>query len=103
LNPPDPRAFAEPWHAQAFAIAVALNERGLFSWGEWSETLGAEIARAPERDYYENWLAALERLLASKGVAQEGELAALTQDWLEAAEATPHGEPIVLTGRRPAP
>ena len=98
MNPPD-RAFAEPWHAQAFAIAVALHERGLFSWSEWSQALSAEIARAPERDYYENWLEALEVLIAAKGAGTRHELAALTQAWLEAAEATPHGQPIVLSGR----
>jgi len=84
-------------------MALALNERGVFSWSEWTEALGAEIARAPERDYYESWLETLERLLVSKGAAQKGELATLTQAWLDAAEATPHGRPIVLAGRRPAP
>jgi nitrile hydratase accessory protein len=100
LNPPEPKAFAEPWHAQAFAIAVALNERGLFSWAEWTQALGAEIARAPERDYYECWLEALEGLIAAKGAATRDELAALAQAWIEAAHATPHGKPIVLAGRR---
>jgi nitrile hydratase accessory protein len=99
LNPPD-AAFAEPWHAQAFALVVALHERGLFSWSEWTQALGAEIARAPERDYYENWLEALEDLIARKGAGTRGELAALAQAWLEAAEATPHGQPIML-GRSP--
>ena len=98
MNPPD-RAFAEPWHAQAFALAAALHERGLFSWSEWSQALSAEIARAPERDYYENWLEALEVLIAAKGAGTRVELAALAQSWLEAAEATPHGQPIVLPGR----
>lgn len=84
-------------------MVVALLERGLFSWSEWSEALGAEIARAPERDYYESWLEALEGLVARKGAATRGELAGLAQDWLDAAEATPHGQPIVLAGRPPAP
>lgn len=102
MNPPEP-AFAEPWHAQAFALAVALHERSLFSWSEWTDALAAEIARAPEREYYENWLEALEGLIAAKGAGTRGELAALARAWLEAAEATPHGQPIVLAGRRPAP
>ena len=102
MSPPE-AAFAEPWHAQVFAIVVALQERGLFSSSEWAEALGAEIARAPQRDYYENWLEALEGLIARKGAAQKGELAALTQAWLDAAEATPHGQPIILPGRRPTP
>ena len=28
--------FREPWEAQAFAMVVALHERGLFGWGEWA-------------------------------------------------------------------
>ena len=96
MNPPEPKAFAEPWHAQAFAIVLALHERGLFSWAEWAAALAAEIARAPHRDYYESWLAAAEGLIAAKGVATRAEMSALAQAWLEAAEATPHGKPIVL-------
>lgn len=99
MNAPE-QPFEEPWQAQAFAIAVLLSERGLFSWAEWTQTLGAEIARAPERPYYEAWLDALEGLLRSKGLAGSGELEALAEAWREAAEATPHGQPIVL-GDRP--
>ena len=39
----DEPVFAEPWQASAFAMTVALNERGLFTWSEWAETLGAEL------------------------------------------------------------
>jgi nitrile hydratase accessory protein len=102
LSPPEPKAFDEPWHAQVFAMALALHERGLFTWSEWSETLGAEIARAPHRAYYESWLEALERLIAEKGAGSRDEMAALARDWLDAAEATPHGQPIVLAARRAA-
>jgi nitrile hydratase accessory protein len=94
-NPPEP--FAEPWQAQAFAFAVALNARGLFSWGEWAEALGAELKHG--HAYWDAWLEALEELLVAKGVAAPGELAALAQAWTQAAEATPHGQPIVLRGR----
>ena len=65
--------------------------------------LGAEMARFPQREAYENWLEALEGLIAGKGAATRGELSALAQAWLEAAEATPHGQPIVLAGRAPPP
>ena len=64
----DGPVFAEPWEAQAFAMAVKLNEAGVFSWSEWAETLGAELKAQPERPYYESWLAALERLVEAKGV-----------------------------------
>ncbi|HXT06355.1 MAG TPA: nitrile hydratase accessory protein [Roseiarcus sp.] len=103
MNPPEPKVFTEPWHAQVFAMVLALHERGLFSWREWTAALSAEIARFPERGSYENWLEALEGLIAGKGAATREELAALAQAWLEAAEATPHGQPIVLGARSGAP
>ena len=64
----DGPVFAEPWEAQAFAMAVKLNEAGVFAWNEWAETLGAELKAQPERPYYESWLAALEKLVEAKGV-----------------------------------
>ena len=99
MNAPE-RPFDEPWQAQAFAIAVSLNERGLFSWSEWTRALGAELARAHERTYYEVWLDALEALLRAKKLAGEGELEALADAWKHAAEATPHGQPIRLDAER---
>jgi nitrile hydratase accessory protein len=95
--------FAEPWQAQAFAMAVALHQSGLFTWPEWAETLSREIKRAqtegdPDRGdtYYDHWLKALETLVIAKGVADEALLAALRDAWDRAADATPHGQPIVL-------
>lgn len=96
----DDPVFAEPWQAEAFALVVALHGRGLFSWGEWAEALSAEVHRAdavPDGgDYYEHWLAALEKLLASKGVATAADVDALAAAWERAAHATPHGKPILL-------
>ncbi|MBX6425468.1 MAG: nitrile hydratase accessory protein [Variibacter sp.] len=95
--------FREPWEAQAFAMALALHERGLFTWREWAERLGAEIRRAqaagdPDRGdtYYRHWLATLERLVAEKGVADETALARYRRAWKSAAARTPHGAPITL-------
>ena len=88
--------FAEPWQAQAFAMAVKLNEAGVFQWSEWAETLGAELKAHPARPYYESWLAALERLIEAKGVLTERERLARVDDWDRAAKATPHGQPIEL-------
>ena len=99
----DGPVFPAPWAARAFAFAVALNERGLFTWSEWSEALGAEVARLPEAEmgdgeaYWRAWLAALEALLASKSIAPPAELSILRNAWQAAAKATPHGEPIELT------
>ena len=95
--------FREPWEAQAFAMALMLHERGVFTWNEWAETLGAEIKRAqaagdPDTGdtYYHHWLATLERLVAAKGVATADLLHRTRDAWDHAADRTPHGEPIVL-------
>ena len=99
----DGPVFGAPWEAQAFAMALALHKAGLFTWPEWAATLGAEIKRAqaagdPDRGdtYYRHWLAALERLVAEKGVADAGTLARYRDAWDHAADRTPHGRPIVL-------
>lgn len=92
--------FTEPWQAQAFALVVALADRGVFSWSEWADTLSQEVHRpdAAEdgHDYYEHWLHALERLLVAKGVTSAGNIDQLTAAWQRAAHATPHGKPIEL-------
>lgn len=96
--------FREPWEAQAFALAVALHERGLFGWDEWAATLGEEIKaaqRAGDPDtgatYYHHWLKALERMAAAKGITDGAALARYHDAWARAASRTPHGSPITLT------
>lgn len=83
-------------------MAVTLHARGLFTWPEWAAALGAEIARAEatgsDEDYYRCWLAALERLLDEKGVVPARERLARRDAWDRAARATPHGQPIRLSG-----
>ena len=95
---PDQPVFAEPWQAQIFALTVALNESGLFAWSEWAETLAAALqgGAADGSDYYERWLAAVETLLVRKNIAASAQIADLTAAWHRAAEATPHGKPILL-------
>jgi nitrile hydratase accessory protein len=95
--------FREPWEAQAFAMALALHERGLFTWSEWAATLADEIKRAqaagdPDtgETYYRHWLNALERLVAAKGVTDDSTLARYRDAWDHAADRTPHGTPIEL-------
>ncbi len=95
--------FDEPWQAQAFALAVSLQQKGLFTWSEWGDTLGAEIRKAvaagdPDdgSTYYTHWMATLEKLVAEKGLANEETLARYAAAWGRAAERTPHGEPIDL-------
>ena len=99
----DGPVFREPWEAQAFAMTLALHERGLFSWPEWAATLGEEIKRAqaagdPDtgETYYRHWLNALERIVAAKGLADVTMLERYRHAWHHAADRTPHGTPIEL-------
>jgi nitrile hydratase accessory protein len=99
----DGPVFREPWEAEAFAMTLALHERGLFTWKEWADALAAEIKRAqaagdPDtgETYYLHWLAALEKLVADKGVATGAVLARTKHAWEHACERTPHGQPIEL-------
>ena len=103
--PPDQQqpTFNAPWEAQAFALTLALHKKGLFSWHEWSETLGAEIKVAQAKGdpdlggtYYHHWLSALECLIQKKGITDQITLQHYQEAWHRAAHRTPHGEPIVL-------
>jgi nitrile hydratase accessory protein len=95
--------FNEPWEAQAFAMALVLHARGLFTWPEWAATLADEIKRAqaagdPDtgETYYRHWLATLERLVTEKGAADRETLTRYFHAWDHAADRTPHGKPIEL-------
>ena len=95
--------FREPWEAQAFALTLALHERGLFTWSEWARALSREIRRAEAAGdpgdgstYYRHWLSAVERLVAAKGLTSDDALAERRAAWDRAAHATPHGAPILL-------
>ena len=99
----DGPVFREPWEAQAFAMALTLHERGLFTWNEWAATLADEIRRAQAKGepdtgetYYLHWLATLERLVGEKGVASPATLRRYHDAWDHAADRTPHGSPIEL-------
>ena len=103
LRGPEGPVFRELWEAQAFAMALALHERGLFNWGEWTAVLGDEIKRAqaggdPDtgETYYRHWVAALERIVAEKGVTDAAALVRYRAAWDRAAARTAHGAPIVL-------
>ena len=95
--------FAEPWQAQAFALAVRLSAQGHFTWKEWAATLADELKAAADRGepddgthYYEHWLAALERLVTSKRLANSAELLSRKDEWADAYHHTPHGKPVEL-------
>ncbi|GAB4520723.1 MAG: nitrile hydratase accessory protein [Roseibium sp.] len=91
--------FAAPWQARVFAMTIEAHRAGLFTWSEWTEVLGAELAQESDGDppdYYDSWLIAFEKLLTVKGIAAAGQLDRLKQAWDRAARATPHGKPIEL-------
>jgi nitrile hydratase accessory protein len=101
--------FAEPWQAQAFAMAVKLSQEGHFTWKEWAAALAAELKAAADHGepddgshYYDHWLAALERLVTSKGLAEPEALLARKEAWADAYRHTPHGQPVVLRNDSPA-
>ena len=96
-------AFAEPWQAQAFALAVRLSEEGHFTWKEWAAALAGELKAAADRGepddgshYYEHWLATLERLVTSKGLSDPAALLARKEAWAQVYRRTPHGKPVEL-------
>ncbi len=74
--------FDRDWEKMAFGVAIALSKQGHYEWEEFRQTLMATIAEweathdldDPEWDYYQCWLATLEKLVVSSGVLQAGEL-----------------------------
>jgi len=99
--------FAEPWQAQAFALAVSLSEKGYFTWKEWSSALAEELRAAADRgepddgtQYYRHWLVVLERLVTARGLTDTHTLVTRKDDWAEAYRRTPHGKPIELSAAR---
>ncbi len=113
--------FGAPWEAQAFALALALHEGGVFAWPEFATALTAAIRAATRAaqdggnsdsnsnsdsdsdtgitgsdHYYHHWLDALESLVLSKGLSSAEQLHALEHAWEDAAARTPHGLPVVL-------
>lgn len=95
--------FRAPWEAHAFAMALALYQKGLFAWSEWSAMLGEEIKKAqaagdPDtgETYYSHWLNTLEKLVAEKGVTTADTLHRYRDAWDRACDRTPHGQAIEL-------
>ena len=95
--------FKTPWEAHAFAMALALHERGMFGWKEWAQTLAEVIAELKQRgepdnggDYYSHWLTALERISTRNGLVTGAALQTRREQWAHAARETPHGQTIVL-------
>lgn len=108
MNPPEAippideeqPVFAEPWHAQIFALAHSLSDRGVFTWSEWAQCFSRHLAQQPDTDgasgYYNAWLAALEELVSETTDISAIDLKDRKDAWDRAARKTPHGQPIVL-------
>ena len=91
--------FDAPWQAQLFALTVALNEAGQFDWADWVARFAPRVRDAAPETYWRVWSETLVEMLTARGVADAGEVAAMTRRWQEAARATPHGQPIELAPR----
>ncbi len=104
------QAFAAPWHAEVFALAVYLNEAGHFSWAEWSSRFGKNLAAASNNsvstaneqgpdgseDYYQMWLQTLIEIMQERGIVDLELLSAFEAQWADAYTKTPHGHPVTL-------
>ena len=91
--------FAEPWQAQAFALALELHAKGAFTWTEWAEALSRTLQAAGPDDgsrYYEHWLLTLEGLVTGRELASPAALAERRHAWEDAYRRTPHGRPVEL-------
>src|SRR5210317_2043744 len=76
--------FEEPWHAQVFAITVALNEAGVFQWTDWANRFGATLKQRGlthelngGSDYFHAWIETLEDFLADQKIALPSDLQVL--------------------------
>jgi nitrile hydratase accessory protein len=92
--------FPEPWNAEVFALTVQLHRNDLFSWSQWAEALSFELNKSGRcqlgSDYFDCWCDALCNLLVDRGILDTAQIAQMQASWKRAAEATPHGKPILL-------
>ncbi len=88
--------FDHEWEKLAFGVAIALSKQGYFEWEDFRQTLIATIAEweatheldDPEWDYYECWLAALEKLVVATGVVEAEEWQTLVTQLLDCKATT---------------
>lgn len=66
--------FAAPWESRAFGMAVALRERGVYTWDAFRQRLVERLGGKDGASYYERWLTSLEDVLAANGIASPHEL-----------------------------
>jgi hypothetical protein len=94
------QAFTEPWQAEAFALAVALQDAGRLTRGAWATSLGAALASGADPDapdaYHHAVVCALEACLLAMGEFDSATLSSRREAWAQAYERTPHGQPVRL-------
>ena len=96
--------FQDPWEGIAFALAVALCERGHFAWAEFQQRLIAAIGEADRQPsdarptYYECWLNALQAVLVDKAIVSKQKLSRRA-GWLARMAAPPGSRLMPWLGR----
>lgn len=113
--PGDPSqvGFEHPWEIRAFAMAVTAHKELRFDWSEFQTALISSIQswesdQSSSRDsswsYYQHWVAALESVIARRGLLAETELERETQDVLAQPanrnHHEAHTEPIAIDPAR---
>lgn len=95
--------FDHPWQAQAFSLVVHLHKAGHFPWKDWVQVFSDEIKAMPAQPgervndaYYRQWIAAMEKMVASLGMAGAGDISHRADEWRRAYLNTPHGQAVAL-------
>ena len=96
--------FQAPWHAEVFALTLALHRAGQFSWPEWTDYLAAALKAethlqpdsTQDEAYYQAWLAALCALVTDKNITSAADITQMKKRWADAYIHTPHGQPVHL-------
>lgn len=90
--------FSAPWESKAFGLAVTLHAGGCFEWEDFRQELIAVIARwkadhptGEDWSYYGCWLEALERVLASEGLVEPGDVERRTGELAARPSGPDHG------------
>ncbi|MFE4105905.1 nitrile hydratase accessory protein [Almyronema epifaneia] len=73
--------FDRDWEKMAFGLAIALSKQGYFEWEAFRQTLITTIAdweathalNDPHWDYYQCWLASLEKVVLASGMIAAAE------------------------------